>query len=186
MRKLLGLTLLLTCFGTTFLQVQASELYDRSVEDYDYQIDQYRKAYSDYLLKKEQFDAIDSFANQEELVVSARTMLILRGKVYEVYWQALTTLLSETPGIDAVIRERLLTTLAQNQAQLIDHQDFLLSKSTLAELLREAQWLNVLERTYVNTAYEIILNVKVARLHNALLELEAYVPILRENVEIQI
>lgn len=167
-------------------KIEASELYDRAVADYDFQINEYRKAYADYVLKKEQFVAVDSFANQEELVVSARNMLLLRGKVYEVYWQALSTLLFETDGIDPVIRQELETTVRDNQAQLIDHQALLSNKTTIEELMGEASWLNNLSKTYVNTAYELILNVKVARLHRSLLELEGYVPTLEENINQQI
>lgn len=167
-------------------KTQASELYDQAVSDYDFQINEYRKAYADYVVKKEQFIAVDSFANQEELVVSARNMLLLRGKVYEVYWQALRTLLFEAEGIDTVIRQELETTVSNNQAQLVDHQTLLSSKTTIEELMSEATWLNNLSKSYVNTAYELILNVKVARLHRSLLELEGYVPKLEENINQQI
>jgi hypothetical protein len=183
---LLAIFMMLIIAGQVYAQTQQSTIYNQAVADYDFQIDQYRKAYAEYLLKREQFESIDSFANQEEFVIATRTMLLARGKVYEVYWQALKTLLVATESMNPALREEFVSRLVENQNLLIDHQNFLQQKTTIEELMGEAYWLNLLQKANINTAYQIILNVKLAKFNYALTQLEGYLPILKENVTVQV
>lgn len=168
-------------------QVSATtERYQQAVADYNFQLDQYRSSYNDFRLKREQFNNIDSFANQEALVAASKSMLTLRAKVWQTYWQALWTDVTDTEGMDGTIRSKLTEEIEGYRRELATHEATLSASVARDELLEAGEWLNDQDKNYQNTLYKTALEIRIARFHWALLQLEAFVPILRNNVEIQI
>lgn len=170
----------------TPIQIWASEEYNQAEDDYDFQINQYRSAYDDYLVKQEQFDRIDSFANQESLLSSGKSMLTTRADVWLAYWEAINILLSETPGVDSGKRSELEERINIEVEEIQQHRVRLAAMDNLEDLSREANWLNNLDLQYRNLAYETLLAVRFGRYNWALAQLEAYVSTLDKNIHVQI
>lgn len=186
MKKISCLTLSLFLLLLNFSKVNASEVYDEALTTYDSSLNIYRNDYEDYLLKREQFEKIDSFANQEDLVLAARNMLLSRSQVWLAYWRALRILLIETPGVEKEYTQELVTMMDRHEDELKDHTERLETLKTKEELNGEAIWLNDLKDDYESDAYKVLLHIRMARYHWALTQMEAFVPILEENIEIQI
>jgi hypothetical protein len=166
--------------------VHADERYDQAVQDYLYQLEQYRASYNDFQLKREQFNKIDSFANQEVLVSATKVMLTLRAKVWHTYWQALKSDVSTVEGIDGTIRQHLITNLESVQQFAQSHEATVSALTDRDDLLEEGVRLNEYKQDYNNLVYRTLLELRIARFHWALLQLEDFAPILRNNIGIQI
>jgi hypothetical protein len=177
---------LLLIFSLMISSVQASELLDKALADYDYRLDRYRSSYGEFLLSREDFQKNDSFANQEKLVTASRQVMNDRALVWHAYWQALRTEIVEAQGFDSDQKRSTTEAIEGVQTDLLAHVDTLNTLDTRGGLLAEAQSLNVQAKPYNQLAYQSLLKLRLARFNWALAQLDAFVPVLEENITLQI
>ena len=164
----------------------ASELSEQARADYTYQYDQYRGAYSEYQIKRGQFEKVPTFANQQDLISAAKAMLIVRAKVWFVFFQALRTDLAESPGFNETDRAGLTQLIVDKQVYLANDQELLMKIASQAALIQQAAATNTKKADFESISFATLGSLRQARLHYAIQELSAYADKLQPAVEMQI
>jgi hypothetical protein len=165
---------------------QAGELLAQARADFDYQMDAYRDTHADFVLKRAQFEAADSFANQEALVTSSKTMLLARKEVWWTYWQAVRIEMLEEDGLEAEIKTRLVGDVERVQGYLKLYGDELFQKDSREDLLSLAVELNDKDQEYSDMSYQISAELLYGRFTYAIEQLKAFSTLLRSSIEVQI
>jgi hypothetical protein len=176
----------LILFIISITAVQASELGEQARADYTFQYDQYRLAYGEYQIKKGQYEKIPTFANQQDLIAAAKAMLIVRAKVWFVYFQALRTDLTESPGFNETDRANLSQLIADKQGYLANDQELLMKIASQAALIQQAGETNNKRVEFEALSFATLGALRHARLNYAIQELSAYADRLQPAVESQI
>ena len=167
-------------------KVLASQLTDKAYEDYDFQLEKYRSTYNDFLLKRTQYEKVGTFAVEEQLVISAKAMLIDRIQVWLSFWQIIRTELSESKGMANDRKGELTGIIDDLQAELNTKKDAVEQTTTRTELLAEAVEINEKNGAYTEVYYEMLTSLKLSNLEWAIGQLKTYTEELKGNINIQV
>jgi hypothetical protein len=110
--------------------------------------DLYRADYALFEVKRGAFTQTQTFAAEEALIEAARVMLLSRADVWTSYWQLLATRITNLPGMQAKYKDPILKDLESEIETIQAHKARLEAAETRAELLTEAQFMNIRLETY--------------------------------------
>ena len=77
------------CLVLTSGVAKAQSLTDRK-DDYQRDLDIYRDAHAQFVVKKSEFQQFGTFASEEELITATRQVLLARDDVWITYWKLLS------------------------------------------------------------------------------------------------
>jgi len=154
--------------------------------DYLNQYQQFRSAYADYTLNKNQYTNAPTFAHEEQLVSAAKIMLTERAKLWLSYWQVLTAEVGENQGISETERTELADRLNQTQTELSAHQQAVAVATTRAELNEQAKNLNDQKYKYEGISYITLDHINQGRLRVAIRELKVFAENVKQATQNQI
>lgn len=166
--------------------VQASQALDKAKADYQYQLDTYRSAYDEFLLKRTQFENTSSFANQEEMVKAAKDMLTRRARVWKTYWQVLRVDTWETEGLNPAMRDELIGEIDEIQVLLNEHEINIPGINNREPLLAEAIAINLEDLRFENSSYKVLFELEMARFDWAMRQLKEFHNTLDAAIEVQV
>jgi len=184
-KKLLaGFILLLLIY--TVPRTNAQSLTQKAQEDYFFQLEKYRDEYKEYLIKKGEFENLDTFATQEALVAAAKTMLHRRAEVWWTFLQALRTEMVESEGFLGDDKEKITLELEEIQTSIRDHQELLEPITTRQELLAEATVFNKRNQELIGISHKTLSSLLLQKINLTILNMEEFNTTLKEAVTIQV
>lgn len=141
---------------------------------YQQALDTYRTDYSNYEVKKSEFDQFKTYTAEDELIKTARQMLIARAEVWTQYWQLLRENILSLEQPTTEIKNEWSTPINKEVEFLQNHQISLESLDNREELLKEARKLNEKAESYLTLANKTNALFVISRLsyaNNSLLTL---------------
>lgn len=140
MKRLLGILLFFILFffsvHVTFSQEDFD--YQKAYKDYVYTFELYKKAHSDYLLAKTQYNQAKTLASQTKARDATAIMLEKRDDVVITYLTTLRMLLSESDGITDAEKQGLFTRIDSEVAWFKNHKSQIPSAGTLTDLSEDS------------------------------------------------
>lgn len=112
--------------------------FSRAYKDYVFMFDTYKKAHSDYLLAKAQYEAAKTLASQTKVRDATVVLLQSRDDVVVTYLTALRLKLSESEGVSEIDRDGLYTRIDSEVAWFKNHKASIPSAGTLADLTTDS------------------------------------------------
>jgi hypothetical protein len=159
---------------------------EQAKNDFTFQFGNYRTTYTEYQLKKAQYQTDATFARQEELVVAVKAMLSARDLVWSTYFQALTVDLSENTGVNEETKSVLLERLTNAGVILNQHSNGLNSLANIKEMLGSAAVVNDKKSEFYSTTYSTLAKIRRGRLLMAAKDLQSFGESLKQNAVNQI
>lgn len=174
----------LMLIATVVLEVQASS--DQLKADFIYQYDQYRLAYEEFLLKKNQYVESETIAAQEELTAAAKNMLLARAATYIVHWQILETNLYEVLAFQPESIQPLLDEAKAKQTEVINHKLIVESLVAYQEMGNVASAFNEQSKVYDSLTYKSSAAVLAGRFKRSLDAQNKLLNTLEQQIPLQI
>ncbi|MEK7525887.1 MAG: hypothetical protein AAB546_00210 [Patescibacteria group bacterium] len=112
--------------------------YNRAYQDYTYNYDLYKKAHSEYDLKRAQYLQSRTLISQEEAQKATAKMLQARDQATITYLTAIRLKLAETKGVDAIQRETYYSLIDADVAWYKTHRDSISSAASLEDLVKDS------------------------------------------------
>lgn len=137
--------------GVSVLNAQVTG--DQLKNDFTFQYDQYRLAYDEFLLKKNQYLESETIAAQEELTHAAKTMLLARANTYIVHWQILEHNLFEVLAFQPDAIQPLLDDVKTKQVEVANHKQIVESLVSYQEMGKVAAAFNGQSKLYDSLTY---------------------------------
>jgi hypothetical protein len=173
--------------------VQAQTTSEQLKNDFTFQYDQYRVAYDEFLLKKNQYQESETIAAQEELTVAAKQMLLTRASTYIVHWQILENNLFEVMSFQPEAVAPLLQEVKTKQVEVANHKQIVSDLLSYQEMGYTATAFNGQSKPYDSLTYKSSAAVLAGRFRrsldaetNLLSKLEAEIPLqIRDTTKAQ-
>ena len=186
MKKLIISLLLVFLMIFVSADVYASQALDRAQRDYQFQLDTYRGAYDEFVLRRTDFENNSSFANQEVMVLAAKEMLMKRAKVWQTYFQVMKVKLWEVEGMDEELKNDLIGQLDDNVVMLNENETSIETLDTRVPLLQAANVINAKEDEFNNLSYQIIMELTLARFKWAVQQLRVFNAEIDAALDVQV
>ncbi len=171
-------------FGSAALKAQ--EISEQLKQDFTYQYDQYRLAYDEFLLKKNQYLESETIAAQEELTVAAKNMVLTRAATYIVHWQMLEHNLFEVLAFQPETIQPLLDEAKTKQIEVANHKQIVESLIAYQEMGHVASAFNEQSKLYDSLTYKSSAAVLAGRFKRSLDAENKLLHTLEREIPVQI
>jgi hypothetical protein len=153
--------------------------------DFIYNLEQYRAAYTDFAVARSQYQTVPTFAHEEKLAAEAKKMLGARNRVWWTYMEALGQEVREMEYMAAEDRDFLTATISAQQHFLINHGESTAELAGRRPLLEAAGAVNAKKNLFAGIAFFAQSRLKQGYMEKAVLEIENYAGVLKEAVAVQ-
>lgn len=134
------------------------------INDYRRDIDIYRTNYASFEVKRGAFETAHTFALEEELIDSARTMLVARADVWLSYLHILDTNITGLAQLKPTNKKTIRENLGAEIELLGDHKKRLTTITTRAALLTEAKKINALFEKYQTMSFSVNVEIAISKM----------------------
>lgn len=178
----LGFVLILMSVRVVF----ASELLSQAERDFQFQLEKYRDEYRSFDLKRGQYQNLQTFASQDELVAAARVMLLRRADVWYAYLQALRVRVSEADGFPNIERDMWISQIVNWEVALSAQKELVNKADNKDALLAAAQNLDTQGPALQSFSYELTAYLEWSYLQSNITQIHMVADKLKEAVATQI
>lgn len=179
--------ILFFCFVLLASLVNAQEPefdFEKAYKDYVYMSEVYKKAHSEYLLAKSQYNQAQTLTSRTQVQQKTKAMLQARDDVVITYLRALRMRLLEASGVDDIAKQAVFARIDNDIAWYQEHKSKIPSAGTLKDLEADsATAADRFENTYV-LAYETLAKTPMGKISNLYSKIDTLLQEIKLKIEI--
>lgn len=181
-------TKLVTCglVGVIVSALTKVDVWAAEMDDYQRSFDSYRAAYSVFEVNRADFNQSQTFAAEENLVNSAKNMLVFRADSWSDYWKLVYSRFTTVSSASDDVKANWKSFFDTQTAWLSNHKDAVMRQKTRDGLLEVAHQLDAQKESYLSQAFGLNVEVVSGRLADAINQVRELNQTLLKKASMQI